>query len=399
MNVQLETIRCHVFLYDVDDVFNIVTPVDLSSNKLTGEVRNLFQDFRTLHVTQVANSNAWWNRYAEEDYVRENMMYTHTLLRNNSSEDLWNRCSDEYDEFHLEQKGGPLMLHIILKRITDSSETAINHVKSQFELMKISAIQGEDVEEVITLIKSLNSLLMGASTPERNYVPDDFSKTVLEVLQTTSVKKFNDIFYDEMEKCRREADKAGGVTQWPTIGEITTLATASYSRLKTEWNVSGKCALTTTTGTTSRSKEWKCWNCDKNCGAKSPKECKSKPIDHEKIARNRESFLKAKRQCQQNRTNDQEGSSRPARKTIDRKHMILNKKGAYVLDQATVHKNKLKDDLKTEEKNLQTQKDQLVKQINEMKSNLAAQESSRSDQQISESISRLDKIRAALGSL
>ena len=45
LNVQLETIRRHVFLYDVDDVFNIVTPVDLNSNKLTGEVRNLFQDF------------------------------------------------------------------------------------------------------------------------------------------------------------------------------------------------------------------------------------------------------------------------------------------------------------------------------------------------------------------
>ena len=63
LNVQLETIQCHVFLYDVDDVFNIITPVDLNSNKLTGEVRNLFQDFLTLQVTQVANSNAWWNRY------------------------------------------------------------------------------------------------------------------------------------------------------------------------------------------------------------------------------------------------------------------------------------------------------------------------------------------------
>ena len=220
------------------------------------------------------------------------------------------------------------MLHIVLKHITDSSETAINHVKSQFELMKISAIQGEDVKEVITLIKSLHLLLLGASTPERNYVPNNFPKMVLEVLQTTSVKKFNDIFYDEMEECRCKADKAGGATQWPTIGEITTLATASYSRLKTEWNVSGKRALTTTTGTTSRSKEWKCWNCDKNCGTKSPKECKAKPIDHEKIARNREAFLKAKRQHQQNQNNDQDGSSRPTRKTIDGKPMILNKKGA-----------------------------------------------------------------------
>ena len=101
LNVQLETIQRHVFLYDIDDVFNIVTPVDLTMNALTGQVRNLFVDYQTLHVTQVANSNAWWNRYAKDDYVRENMMYGSTLLKNDMPDDLWNRCSDDYDVFNV----------------------------------------------------------------------------------------------------------------------------------------------------------------------------------------------------------------------------------------------------------------------------------------------------------
>ena len=291
------------------------------------------------------------------------------------------------------------MLFLLLKRIADSSETAINHLRSQFEGYKISSTQGEDLEEVITLIKSLHALLQGASTSDRNYVPDDFPKTVLQVLQTTSVKKFNDIFYDKMEYCRRRADKAGGATQWPTISEIMTLATASYSRLKSEWNVSGKRALMTDTQTGTARSDWKFWNCEKDCGACTPKDCKAKPFDEERVARNRDAFYKAKRNRQHRQGGN--GGSKPQKKMIDGKPMILNKKGAYVLDQAKLHKQKAKADLKSKEADLQKQKDDLVKQFDTLKSNLAQTNSStkryqQSSGDATDSISCLEKVRAAV---
>ena len=59
---QLKKLRRHLESYDVRDVFYIVTPteVDKSNNLVSDtDVYDLFRDYQRLHVTQVANSNAW----------------------------------------------------------------------------------------------------------------------------------------------------------------------------------------------------------------------------------------------------------------------------------------------------------------------------------------------------
>ena len=86
------------------------------------------------------------------------------------------------------------MLFLVLKKIQDNSESAIEALKTRVTKLKIRDIQGENVDVAVSLIKSTYSTLQSASTAERNYVPDDFPQTVLKVLQTSSVKEFNEAF-------------------------------------------------------------------------------------------------------------------------------------------------------------------------------------------------------------
>ena len=337
------------------------------------------------------------------------MTLTFQFLKNNTSDDLFTLCKSEYDEFNPMQKGGPLMLFLILKRIAHSSETAITHVMAEFKKLKISTIKGEDIEEVVAMIKSLHQLMLGASTPTHSYVPQDFPKLILEVLQTSSVKKFNAVFKDELELCRRASDKAGGIPDWPEVNDITNLATATYNRLKSEWNVpGGGRALTGST--------FKCWNCNTDCGARKPEQCKAKPYNEAVTARNRKAFYD---QRDANRRNGQTGqpnaSSRaPLRKTgstgkFKGKPLIKNKNGVYVLDSAVLHKRKKEQDLKEREKalvasesSLKEQRETMVKAIDDIQVAAAASTSPSGfstptpPPAASPAVSKLDQWRAAL---
>ena len=55
-------------------------------------------------------------------------------------------------------------------------------------------------------------------------MPQDFSKTVLQVLQTSSVDEFNSVFKDEYDKAVRTADRTGGSVKWPSLDLLMNLA-------------------------------------------------------------------------------------------------------------------------------------------------------------------------------
>ena len=237
---QLKTIRDHVVQYDLADVFTIIVPVDLTS---TGAVRNdndgnpmvydLFVDYPRLHAAEVATSCAWYNSWIApmQPYVRENLRLTLDLLKNNADDRLWSKCLEDYEEYHPIQQGGPLMLFLLLRRIQNSSEAAIECLQLKVKNIKISKVEGENVEHVVSLIKAAYYSLLGASTPSRSHVPDDFPKTVLEVMQTSSNSEFNSIFQHEASDARRLADKLGGLPNWPSVTETLNQAQSTYKRL------------------------------------------------------------------------------------------------------------------------------------------------------------------------
>ena len=232
---QLKLLKTHLISYDMVDVFTIVFPqLVIKRPDLSTVTYDLFLHYGKLTADIVANSNAWYNLWVDATYISENMAYSLEFLKNNTSDSLYIKCLETYDHYHPCQRGGPLMLYLILKRIQDTSESALLHLKAKLAGLKINKITGEDVETAVSFIRSTYDALESASTVEHNYVPDDLAQTVLKVFQTSSVPSFNKVFKDDEDQVLKIADKTGRRPEWPAINETLNLATNTYSRLVTQ---------------------------------------------------------------------------------------------------------------------------------------------------------------------
>ena len=359
LQTQLKLLRAHMQNYDILDVFTIVVPSDVMKTPiLTDYYFDLLRDYAKLDDSVVANSCAWYNMWVREAYVQENMAYTYTLLQNNTTESLWNKCLEEYEEYAPSQQGGPLMFFLIIRRIQSNSETAIEHLKKQIKNLKLRDLPGENVDTVVSLIKTTYQALENASTPEHTYIPEDFPQTVLKVLQTSSVRRFNDAFDREETQVRHEANKFGGRPQWPPLNQILNLATNTYHEMQAEntWNVSSQSkkraylgSTPSGSGASSAPKRFKllCWNCgEEGHGLRDCKEDRNEA----NIEKNKQKFqaLKRKYDSTKGKSNGKSGD-KPKRKTgSDGKPYVLNKKGAYVLDQKSLSSEKKKVEVQKE---------------------------------------------------
>ena len=72
------------------------------------------------------------------------MKYSVDFLKNNTSDKLYLKCLETYDHFHPSQRGGPLMLYLILKKIQDNSESSLENLKDKVSGFKLSSLPGED---------------------------------------------------------------------------------------------------------------------------------------------------------------------------------------------------------------------------------------------------------------
>lgn len=335
LRTQLKTLEDHAINHDIVDVFTIVSAHDIlqtgavHANPDGGpQVYNLFTDYPRLHLSEVANSNAWYNTWLVENhpYLKENMHYTFEMLRHNTEDTLWSKCMEDYEEFHPIQQGGPLMLYLILKRIQASSEAAVEYLKQKVLTIKISEVEGENVDTVVSLIKSAYHALLSASTPTRSYIPDDLPLKIMEVCQTSSNVEFNKVFADEISVARRQADKYGGIPNWNPIPQTLNLASSTYRRLKLsgEWDIPKKrsAAFVADAGTEPTAKRQKCWNCDQTGHVVS--DC-PEPPNQAKIEKNKKLYYDARRQ--------ERSRNWPRHKTAkDGSKLVLNSKGYYVHD-------------------------------------------------------------------
>ena len=101
VKLQLRLLRSHMKSHDISDVVeNIVVPYNVGKSPQLGPTRyNLIDDFPKLTADQIAASNAWYNLWVDQDYITENMGYVFELLRNNTSETLWNECLELYEGY------------------------------------------------------------------------------------------------------------------------------------------------------------------------------------------------------------------------------------------------------------------------------------------------------------
>jgi hypothetical protein len=110
---------------------------------------------------------------------------------------MFNKCLEEYEMFHPMQQGGPLILFLVLKKVHNASEQQVEHLKDKVETLKISDLEGENVDTAVSLINAAYLIFISSSAATQSRVPPEWSKTLIRVFQTTTVSEFNQIFKDE----------------------------------------------------------------------------------------------------------------------------------------------------------------------------------------------------------
>ena len=344
LQTQMKLVKAHCYAHDMSEVFTIVVPDDVFNSPHVGkQTFDLFRDYATLHPAIIANSNTWYNNWVKCAAVRQNLQITFEMLKNNTETNLWSKAFEDHEEFDPIQQGGPLVLYFILKRILDVSETSIRYLVKRVRAIKLSSIPGENVEDVVSIVKSTYKVLKQCSTDVRNHVPDDFPELVLQVFQTSSTPNFNSIFAKEVLDARSLADKTGGLAKFPSVSQTCTLALNSYRRMTGpgdgyDWvkpSQQGSAffsGMKTCQRVLDPSKP-PCFNCGENgC---TPSTC-DKPLDQDKIDKAKAAHQKKKDAKKESNRNRSQKKNRPRPTNKKDEHgrpLMRNKNGAFVVDQ------------------------------------------------------------------
>lgn len=302
LHFQISELKAHIEKFEMDDVFNMAYPVDVSNIPELHPVpsRDLFRDYMLVNPSEVAASNVWFQSWVAAEYVHENLSMSLDFLKSNAEESLWHQCFETYESItavNAFASGGPLMFILMLQRIQDTSEAAIEHLHERVQSLKISKVEGENVDKVVSLIRSTYYLLRDASTPTRNHVPDNFPKLVLQVLQTSSVPTFNEHFHLAEMKAQGDAFRGNGIPQYPTVEQSLDLASNLYMSMKDDWFGGESPSVFNANDKNDKSPHSNpnvvCWNCGKK-GHAVPK-CK-RPKDSKRIAENKRKYMEERDQ-------------------------------------------------------------------------------------------------------
>ena len=314
LNLMVSRLKSQHIIYDMHDVFTIVTPDGTGPDlKTDAPPKDLYTYYGELSEEDVAASNEWYSTWPRKSWYRENLMLTAKQLEA-SMKNLWTKVYERYKRYKTEQQGGPLLFVIMMKLLVTHTEQATKTLVDTVENLKISKVRGENVSKIVSLILGAHERLEAIAN-----VPDDFSKTVLKVLQTSSVDQFNKVF----ELIESQARIAGALSrstpstkaqfEIPSVEALLDLAEQEYLSLcrSNDWTgikTRGSPSTFTAGGTKTDSggRKWKpvCWNCG---GEHTIKDC-PKPKNEALIEANRQKY-NAKKKARENGSGDRSRTS------------------------------------------------------------------------------------------
>ncbi len=339
LDIRIKKTKSTMVKYDMHDVFRILI-LDPTNESRIVATKDLFREYTTISIDQVAASNTWYHTWGAEPWYDDNLNLTYQFFENNVSENLWGKTFDKYSKYTEEQQGGPLFFIIMINKLLSNTEEAAVMLERRVRNFNISQLPGEDIDKAISLLNGAITRLSqiknkAVSQPRDQDFYNEITKIVIRVMQSTSVEEFNSVF-QHIEKDQLITTSLYTRTNTTRLRfsyeEVFNLAEAKYREmieLGTWTGVrSNESVFTTSAGHPKKGKGTgtkgapECWNCG---GSHLLSDCKQAK-DKKKIAANRKQFLANRRK------NPRSGSHkyRPPekhekhRRVIDDKPMVYN---------------------------------------------------------------------------
>ena len=149
---------------------------------------DLLEHYATIKEEQAKISNFYFRLYGQS-YDLENLDWSKELLECSCEQSLRDKA-EERIAHNPEFGGGPLFFWHLMNLILSSSEQAATTLTERINSLKIYSIPGEDVLKALSLLRSAIIRLKRIGK-----LPIGIRKKILDVLQTTSIKEFNEIFF------------------------------------------------------------------------------------------------------------------------------------------------------------------------------------------------------------
>ena len=175
---------------------------------------------------------------------------------------LWTKVYETYKTFPTHQHGGLLLFIIMMKLLISCSEHATKHLIEVVENLKISKVEWGNFLLIVSLVWGAHERLS-----HNNSVPEEFTKKVLTILQTSSVPEFNALF----EHIKTSMDITSGMacikdtpSHEPATDDLLVLAEDSYLDMCQDSKWSGTSTWGKSRFLGDDSPKLTCWNCGRN---------------------------------------------------------------------------------------------------------------------------------------
>ena len=235
LQTTISTLRDHHVKFDMHNVFEIVKYEDGSEHQPSGTI-DLYTDYPTVTVEEVARSNQWYRTMVSGDqgtYVEQNLNITAEHLMKSCQEKLLAKVKETYDMRSNEEQGGPLFFKLLMDTLQIHSKEAAEYLVTMVKNLKISNIDGENVSEMNSKIRgAINRLKNLKDENGKSHLPDDMPTTLLEVYQTSSVEDFNNDFaYLRRHQMISKRSTVFGPFQKLSNEDLIQLAETTYANL------------------------------------------------------------------------------------------------------------------------------------------------------------------------
>ncbi|KAG7357976.1 hypothetical protein IV203_014563 [Nitzschia inconspicua] len=157
--------------------------------------------------------------------------------------DLYEKVNEEYQRLLPSQKGGPVLLFMMIRRLLSNNDTLVHALTSKIQGLKLSTYPGEDVDKAVTHLRTLVRCLKklkrrNADGHEIDLVPFDLTKQLYGILQTSSCDDFNSMIRTAFLN-DQHAVLTRGISHWSDPEEVLSMAQTLYHQLCTDGKWTG----------------------------------------------------------------------------------------------------------------------------------------------------------------